>query len=606
MENIYAQRIEQLRSIMAENGWEAVVIGGSDPHSSEYPAPRWHQVKWLSGFTGEAGDLMITAEHIGLWTDSRYFIQANKQLSGTGIVLHKTRVPYEVSIPQWLSENVSTVVLDSSAQSIDSVESIKKAMEEVKDDYRIVLIPNFLEKLWEDRPAFPISPIITLGEEIVGESRANKIAWLRDYLKEKKVNSILLSTLDEIAWLLNVRGADIEYNPLVISYLLITETDVKWYVKKSNNSELDEDTRDSFEELSTDGISILDYSDIGLGLAESFNYDSANKIIIDPSSVNYQIYEQIRDIYTPENIVNEESPIGLRKSIKNETEINYLREAHLEDGVAMEKFLYWLENSLSLGENITEWDISIKLTEFRSKITGYKGNSFENISAYGENAALPHYSTPQKNSAKILPRGLYLVDSGGQYIFGTTDLTRTIPLGECSEMEKEDYTLVLKGMIALSVAIFPRGTTGAHLDVLARNPLWSRSRNFGHGTGHGVGFYLCVHEGPQSIRQNLNPQAILPGMVTSNEPAIYRGGLYGIRHENLLLCRELEQNEFGDWLDFETLTLCHIDTSIIRKDLLNSDERDWLNRYNERVFRTLAPYLTEEEVDWLRGKTEAI
>ena len=591
---------------MAENGWEAVVIGGSDPHSSEYPAPRWHQVKWLSGFTGEAGDLMITAEHIGLWTDSRYFIQANKQLSGTGIVLHKTRVPYEVSIPQWLSENVSTVVLDSSAQSIDSVESIKKAMEEVKDDYRIVLIPNFLEKLWEDRPAFPISPIITLGEEIVGESRANKIAWLRDYLKEKKVNSILLSTLDEIAWLLNVRGADIEYNPLVISYLLITETDVKWYVKKSNNSELDEDTRDSFEELSTDGISILDYSDIGLGLAESFNYDSANKIIIDPSSVNYQIYEQIRDIYTPENIVNEESPIGLRKSIKNETEINYLREAHLEDGVAMEKFLYWLENSLSLGENITEWDISIKLTEFRSKITGYKGNSFENISAYGENAALPHYSTPQKNSAKILPRGLYLVDSGGQYIFGTTDLTRTIPLGECSEMEKEDYTLVLKGMIALSVAIFPRGTTGAHLDVLARNPLWSRSRNFGHGTGHGVGFYLCVHEGPQSIRQNLNPQAILPGMVTSNEPAIYRGGLYGIRHENLLLCRELEQNEFGDWLDFETLTLCHIDTSIIRKDLLNSDERDWLNRYNERVFRTLAPYLTEEEVDWLRGKTEAI
>ena len=605
MENIYAQRIITLRQVMKENGWEAVVLGGSDPHNSEYAAPRWQQVKWLSGFTGEAGDLVITAEHAGLWTDSRYFIQAVDQLRGTGVELHKTRVVDEVSIPDWLAANVTKVVLDATAQSIDSVESIKKALEKVNgEDYKVAAIPDFLEKVWEDRPSFPISPIITLGDDLVGESRLDKISWLRDYIKANKANKMLISTLDDIAWTLNIRGTDIDYNPLVLSFLLVSEEDVKWYVLKDNNIDLDQETVDSFAELKADGIKICDYSEINVELMEV--YEEGDKIIVDPASLNYYTYEQIDAIFSSDGLIMEESPIALRKSIKNDVEINYLREAHLEDGVAMEKFLFWLESSLASGESVSEWEASVKLTEFRSHIEGYRGNSFENISAYAGNGALPHYSTPKSGSAEILRNGLYLVDSGGQYIFGTTDLTRTVPMGECTDLEKEDYTLVLKGMIALSMAVFPRGTTGSHLDILARNPLWSKMRNFGHGTGHGVGFFLCVHEGPQSIRQNLNPQAILPGMVTSNEPAIYRTGLYGIRHENLLLCKERGETEFGDWLDFETLTLCHIDTSIIVKELMTDVERGWLNEYNERVFQSLSPYLTEEESNWLRNKTEVL
>ncbi len=609
MKNLYADRIEILRTLMKENGWEAVLIGGSDPHSSEYPAPRWQQVQWLSGFTGEAGDLVITQDHAGLWTDSRYFIQANNQLEGTGVELHKTRIPGEVSIPEWLSAHAAVVVLDATAQSLEAVQEIEAALKEkYEEEYKICAIPDLLERIWADRPSHPISPIITLGADMVGESRQSKLSWIRRIMDQKGVDYSLFSSLDEIAWILNVRGEDIDYNPLIISYLLVGHDMVKWYVKKDATSTYDPDTVSSFDELKSDGVGIMYYSELSIDLMDLFEDSEQEEysIMITPASLNYNVYQQIKACFGFENIVNVESPVILRKAIKNETEIKFFREAHLEDGVAMEKFLFWLEREVASCRELNEWEISLKLTEFRAQIPGYRGNSFENISAYAANGALPHYSTPEDGSASVWAEGLYLVDSGGQYLFGTTDITRTIPLGPCTEQQKEDYTLVLKGMISLSMAVFPRGTTGAHLDILARNPLWSKMRNFGHGTGHGVGFYLCVHEGPQGMRQNLNPQPILPGMVTSNEPAIYREGQYGIRHENLVLCKELGQSEFGDWLGFETLTLCHIDTSAIVKDLLDSREILWLNEYHERVYQTLSPYLDQEHADWLRRKTAAI
>jgi Xaa-Pro aminopeptidase len=296
----------------------------------------------------------------------------------------------------------------------------------------------------------------------------------------------------------------------------------------------------------------------------------------------------------------------LQKAVKTESEIGHLRQTFIDDGVAMERFLHWLEGEVAAGREVTEWEASEILTSLRAEIPGYRGNSFENISAYGPSAALPHYCISADHPVVIKPRGLYLVDSGGQYLTGTTDITRTIPMGECSFLEKEDYTLVLKGMIDLSMAVFPRGTAGCQIDALARMPLWKARRNFGHGTGHGVGYYLCVHEGPQSIRYQYNPQPLLPGMLTSNEPALYREGLHGVRHENLVLCREAGSSEFGDWLEFETMTLCHIDTSAVLADLLDNEEKAWLNAYNERVYQKLSPHLPQETAAWLREKTRSI
>ena len=455
----------------------------------------------------------------------------------------------------------------------------------------------------EDRPEIPVTPITTLDVECFGgRQRIEKIEWLRKWMMLREVDSILLSSLDEIAWLLNVRGSDIDYNPLVISYLVVTFDSVKWYVGRGGES-LDPDTEDSFDELVADGVQIEEYIGICPALERLAEYGAMSRIFIDPSTLNYHIYTTICETFAEDSVIMGTSPVILEKSIKTTSEIENLHQTYIDDGVAMECFLYWLEQEVAAGHEVTEWDASVKLTSFRSQIPGYRGNSFENISAYGPHAALPHYSTPQEGSAVIEPRGLYLVDSGGQYLTGTTDITRTVPMGECTYKEKEDYTLVLKGMIDLASAVFPRGTTGHQLDALARMPLWKAGRNFGHGTGHGIGYYLCVHEGPQSIRWQANPQPLLPGMVTSDEPGLYREGCHGIRHENILLCRETGQTEFGDWLSFETLTCCHIDTSAVLPDLLGPEALAWLNDYNARVYETLAPLLPEEVADWLKNKT---
>lgn len=595
--NIYKERIESLRALMAENGWDAALITSSDPHSSEYPAPRWKQVEWLSGFTGEAGDLVVTRDDAGLWTDSRYFIQAVKQLEGTGVSLHKTRIPGAVGIPQWLSENASRVVIDGGCLSVDAAAEIRNAMEGVGGS--VVDVPDYLERMWEDRPGLPVSVVTTVGADIVGESRLQKISSLRKFLMVNDCDAILLSAPDEVAWILNVRGSDIEYNPYVLSYLFVSMDRVCWCMKKGEGLHSDPDTEDSFAELEADDVEILDYDDVYSVLS----VESSGSIAVDPSTLNAHLYKYVEDTFAEGNIRCIQSPVPLKKAVKNSTEIKGLREAYHADGLAVEKFLFWLDRKMASGERVTEKEASDRLGAFRAEIPGYKGDSFACISAYGENAALPHYSTPEEGSAVIEPRGLYLVDSGGQYLFGTTDITRTVPVGECTALEGEDYTLVLRGMIDLSMAVFPEGTPGTRIDAIARYPLWTNRRDYGHGTGHGIGFYLGVHEGPQTIRQSANQQPMLPGMVTSNEPGLYREGLHGIRHENVVLCVEDSENEFGKWLRFETLTCCHIETSAIIRDMMTADEISWLNAYNQSVFEALSPELDTEEAEWLRKKT---
>ncbi len=598
-------RVEAIRDMMRSQGWDVVILTGNDPHSSEYSASRWLQVAWVSGYTGE-GDLVITEDHAGLWTDTRYFIQAERQLRGTGIELHKTRVQDQVLIPEWIRRQFDgfsevVVAIDGLGMSATAVVELMDVIG--KERTAIANVPDLLSPLWEDRPPIPQSPIITLGAETVGWSRRQKLVWLRKWLGDNGYEAILLTALDEIAWMLNVRGQDVAYNPVVMSYLLVTGDTAQWFVRKGPIPKEDKETNDSFYELTADGVNIQDYSDIGMALAGMVDGDYIRRMFIDPSTLNYDLYGILKENAPKESIVTGRSPVALRKAVKNEVEIAGLREAHLEDGLAMERFLFWLETMIKGGEPVNEYECSLKLHEFRSEIEGFRGESFETISAYGPSAALPHYVTPESGSAELYANGLYLCDSGGQYLFGTTDITRTIPLGPCSQLEKEDYTLVLKGHIALSKIVFPKGTAGCQIDVLARAPLWNSKRNFGHGTGHGVGFYLNVHEGPQDIRQNFNRQALLPGMVTTDEPGIYREGRHGVRHENVLLCVDAGENDFGRWLRFEPLTLCHFDTSVILTELLDDSEIKWLNDYNERVFRTLSPHLSSEVSQWLREKT---
>ncbi len=601
MANIFSQRVEALRSLMQTCGWDIVILGGSDPHGSEYPSPRWQQVRWVSGFTGEAGDLVITRDHAGLWTDTRYFIQANRQLDGTGIVLHKMRVPEQVPIPDWIASlelEAPVIAIDGLCQSVEQVRALQDAVPQA----RIESVPDLLSPLWTDRPAIPVSPVITLGEDLVGESRDSKLRRLRKFLLLKGADAVLLSQLDQIAWLLNLRGSDIEYNPFVISYLLLTLEDAFWFVSKDAYADLDSETAASFDELSADGVTIRDYDDVSFALA-SLRADGVDRICLDPGSLNVAVREALDQGDEAPQVMECTSPVALWKAVKNPVEMDGMREAHLEDGLAMEQFLYWLEQHVG---QVNEWEAAQELDRLRARIPGYRSNSFETISAYGPSAALPHYVTPEKGSALLEPHGLYLVDSGGQYLFGTTDITRTVPMGPCTALEREDYTLVLRGHIGLAMAVFPKGTAGCQIDALAREPLWKAKRNFGHGTGHGVGFFLGVHEGPQDIRQNFNSQPLFPGMITSDEPGIYREGMHGVRHENLVLCRSVGDNEFGSWLGFETLTLCHFDTSCLDVALLHEDERAWLNAYNERVYRELSPRLPSGVAAWLREKTRPV
>ncbi|MBQ1618907.1 MAG: aminopeptidase P family protein [Bacteroidales bacterium] len=592
MDNIFAERIESLRSMMRSRGWDAVLLTGSDPHGSEYPAERWKQVEWLTGFTGEAGDVVVTLDHAGIWTDSRYFIQAGIQLKGTGVELHKTRVPGEVGIPQWLAERFSAesevyFALDGLCAGNDFAKEIKSALNAGGAACHLVSIPNMMDAVWKDRPGIPQTPVFSVDP---GESRIERLGRIRDWAAGRGVDYVLLSALDEIAWALNVRGSDIEYNPLVISYLLIRQDSADWFVLK----EAVEDplTQHTLEELREDGVFVRYYEEAEIALSELDGTVAAGGLNFHLSS-----------LLGPARLVNLPSPVQEWKAVKTSVEIEGMRRSHLRDGIAMENFLWWLDRCMQNDRRITERDAALKLAQLRAAADEYTGDSFATISAYGPGAALPHYITPDTDAPALEPHGLYLCDSGAQYTDGTTDITRTVPLGPCTELEAEDYTLTLRGHIALARAVFPALTPGCRLDALARFPLWEKLRNFGHGTGHGVGWFLGVHEGPQDIRQNLNPTGFKAGMIVSDEPGIYREGMHGVRHENLLLCVPAGSNGFGEWLRFEPLTLCHFDTSIIVKELLGREESEWLNEYNAIVYTTLSPHLGEEAAAWLRKKT---
>ena len=588
------ENIAQLRQMMQTEGWDAIVVSGTDPHSSEYLPQRWQARKFVSGFTGSYGTVVVTATHAGLWTDTRYFIQATAQLEGTGIELHKLRVPEAVDYPEWLAEELgesSIVCVDGLCMPLATVEHMQTLF--APKGIKVVSRPDYIDALWPDRPALPDAPVFELGVEYTGRSRADKLAWLCESIAQRGCGSILLSSLDEIAWMLNLRSSDIAHTPVLISYLWVSADRVVLY---ASLDKFDDSLRAA---LAADGVELAPYAEAMAGVA---TWPAEAPIYIDGAMLNYALYEQVIARYG-DKVVNATSPVKLEKSIKNETEIAGFHCAYHKDGVAHARFFYWLEKAMERGERITEIDAANKLISIRKEMEGYLDESFAPISAYGKNAALPHYSATPENCSVLEPRGLYLLDSGAHYLDGSTDITRTVPLGPLTDDEAADYTCVLQGMIALSLASFPRGTRGANLDILARMPLWKYNRNYGHGTGHGVGHVLCVHEGPQDLRQNLYDQAMLPGMITSCEPGMYCEGQYGIRHENMLLCYEDEVNEYGDWLAFMTLTCTYIDTTPLVEELLTDEEKMFIDCFNSRVYEEIAPELTDEEAAWLKSKT---
>ena len=588
------EKLIELRRIMDRENIAAYIISGTDPHNSEYlPAP-WQQRKWISGFTGSYGTVVVTKNEAGLWTDTRYFIQAEKELAGSGIKLHKLRIPGAVDYPQWLAEVLESgdkVGIDGFCMSVSDVRNLKNTLS--PKNITIQEQIDLLGEMWFDRPALPMEKIIRLEAKYVGESAGERIGKIREFICDNHGDAMLFSCLDEIAWLYNIRCNDIAYNPVAISYAIVEKDKAHLFIK------LDKISQEIARQLATDGIELHDYHHLFLFLDEQ---KKENVYLVDTNTCNYAVFNHLSKKFEVREV---ESPIPLLKAVKNPTELEGFRLACRKDGVALSKFYYWLENKLSQ-QPVTELEAAEQLTRLRSQDKEYVSDSFGCISAYGPNAALPHYSATPEQQSEIHPKGLYLVDSGAQYTHGTTDITRTMPLGELTELEKEDYTLVLKGMIDLSMLYFPKGSKGCNIDIVARLPLYMKLRNFGHGTGHGVGYFLNVHEGPQSIRPDLKNQEILPGMVTSNEPGLYREGLHGIRHENLIVCQPKSVNEFGEFYQFETITLCYLDTSALLTKLLNQNEIDWLNAYNERVYQEVSPYLEEQERIWLRNKTKAI
>ena len=592
MKQSISERIHALRMWFKPN-IQAFIIPSTDPHLSEYVAPHWKSREWISGFTGSAGTGVITEKKAGLWTDSRYFLQAAEQLQESGIDLYKEMLPETPSITKFLSDELQpgeSVGIDGKMFSVEQVESMQAELS--AKNIQIVFCPDPMDELWENRPPMPESPAFVYDIKYAGKSCSEKIAAIRTELKKKSAESVMLSALDEIAWTLNLRGNDVHCNPVVVSYLLITEKKAVLFIAPEK---VTEEVRNYLEEQQ---IEIQNYSDTEIYLSDL----NSSSILMNPAKTNYSVFSSVN----PQcRIIRGEAPVALLKAIRNEQEIKGIHAAMQRDGVALVKFLRWLESAVPSGTE-TELSIDRKLHAFRATQDLYAGESFDTIAGYKEHGAIVHYSATEESNATLHPKGFLLLDSGAQYLDGTTDITRTIALGELTTEEKTDYTLVLKGHIALAMAVFPSGTRGAQLDVLARMPLWSHKMNFLHGTGHGVGHFLSVHEGPQSIRMNENPIVLQPGMVTSNEPGVYKGGSHGIRTENLTLVCSAGEGLFGEYLKFETITLCPICKKGIIKELLTADEVDWLNNYHQQVYEKLSPKLNEEEKAWLKEATAAI
>ena len=591
-------RIEALRRKMAEWGWDAAVTVGEDPHNSEYTPLRWCQRQFISGFTGSAGVVVVTRDHAGLWTDSRYWIQAARELEGSGIELHKMVSVEDKDWIKWIAQNVPAggkVGIDGLCMSMNEAMQLGRAIQDKGAE--VISKPDYLEELWPERPLLPQGAVWLHDDMYAGRSRAEKLSWLRGELEAMGCRYMFLNCLDQIAWLLNIRSNDVEYCPFVISFALVGPDSVELFAGISKFGE------DVLAELKKANVNVHPYGEAGRYIG-SLKADGC--ILIDSDSLNYETGKAIAGTFGRENTISGESPVELAKSVKNDVEIAGFRKAYIQDGIVQTRFFKWLEEKMSAGERITESDAADKLHELRAAMPDFLDESFETISAYGKNAALPHYTTVRGQDAVLEPHGLYLNDSGAHYRYGTTDITRTVPLGPLTDLEREDYTLDMKAMIDLAMAIFPEGTPGCRIDAIARRPLWQAMRNFGHGTGHGVGNVLSVHEGPQTIRQNLKDQPLVPGMITSDEPGIYREGYHGIRHENMILCVPAGENEFGRWLAFETLTMTYLDVSPLIVSIMDRCEIEWINNFNRNVFDVLSPFLSGDELDWLKCKTSPI
>ncbi len=586
-------RIQALRALFSREGIQAFIIPSTDPHLSEYAAPHWKSREWISGFTGSAGTVVVTTGKAGLWTDSRYFLQAAQQLEGTEIELYKEMLPETPSISTFLCTQLSpgdAVGIDGKMFSAEEVERMQAELQKCRIE--IKNIPDPMRELWADRPPMPEAPAFIHETKYSGKSSVEKISIIREELKKCNARALFISALDEIAWTLNLRGNDVHCNPVIVSYLLIEEQDIHYFIQPQKI------TLEVAEYLKSTGISLHPYEEVETYLKQI----RVESLLINPAKTNYAVYSAVN----PDcKIIHGVSPVTLLKAIRNEQEIAGIHAAMQRDGVALVKFLKWLEEAVPAGKE-TEISVDKKLHGFRAEQDLYMGESFDTIAGYKEHGAIVHYEATPETDVPLKPEGFLLLDSGAQYLDGTTDITRTIALGELTEEEKTDYTLILKGHIALAMAKFPAGTRGVQLDVLARMPIWQRGMNFLHGTGHGVGHFLNVHEGPQSIRMNENPVTLQLGMLTSNEPGVYKAGSHGVRTENLVLVVPAGEGMFGNYLQFETVTLCPICKKGIIKELLTNEEIEWLNGYHQTVYEKLSPSLNKEEQAWLKEATSSL
>jgi Xaa-Pro aminopeptidase len=586
------KRLGALRGEMKKTDLDAYFVFGTDPHMSEYPAARWKDRAWISGFTGSAGTVVITAEEAGLWTDVRYFLQAEKQLAGSGIRLFRQGEEGVPSPSQWLGSKLppsATAGADGATLSLSKQRELKGQLAK----YGILFRPtgDLIDRVWEDRPALPMDDIYQHDVRYAGADRRTKIGALREALEREQWEYQFLASLADIAWLFNLRGSDIDYNPLFLSFALVGREEVYLAVGQEKIS------TELVSLLEEEGVSLVPYEQVGELLGGKL--EKRHRVAFDPDTTNSLLASIIAERGVAVERMNLTTEM---KAVKSSTELAGFRRAMVKDGVAMTQFLYWLSRVWETG-NLTEISIGEALAGFRSRQDGFMGESFNSIVGFREHGAIIHYSADEESSSRIDGPGLILIDSGGHYLDGTTDITRTVALGEPDEQQREDYTIVLKAHISLAMARFPRGSRGFQLDSIAKSKLWERGMQYTHGTGHGVGFFLNVHEGPQSISARLIDVPLVPGMVCSNEPGVYREGQYGIRIENLVHVREAFSTPFGDFFDFETLTLCPLDRKLIVPQLLSIEQLEWVNEYHRRVFEVLAPRLGEEERRWLEEET---
>lgn len=589
--NIY---LASVREALKNNGIDAYIIPSTDPHLGENVPDHWRIIEWLTGFTGSAGTVVITDTFAGLWTDSRYLIQAGNQLSGSDFVA--VNPSEKKDYISWIGSNLhegARIALDGRLFSIEQTRRLMKSFENKKFSFDFTC--DLISDIWTDRPPMPHSSAFDHPIIYCGKGRSEKIAEVRELMKNKSIDYQLLTSPDDIMWLLNIRGKDIRYCPVIISFALIGEEQILLF---TDESKIPLKLASEFDRL---GIVMLPYEETA-GMISTLSSDSS--ILYNPSTTSAELCKSI-----PQGIklIEEINTVSRLKAVKNETEIGNIRNAMIKDGVALTKFFFWLEHNVS--EKMTELSLIEKIDALRSENETCLGPSFSSIVAFNEHGALPHYTATPESASIITGDGILLVDSGGQYLDGTTDITRTIATGTPTQQQRRDYSLVLKGTINLAMAEFPSGTKGFQLDMLARRSLWENGLNYGHGTGHGVGFCLNVHEGPQSIGPVFGPgtKIILePGMLTSDEPAVYREGEYGIRIENLILCRNDHETEYGQFLKFETVSLCYIDKTLIDISLLDPKEIKWLNSYHAEVYEKLSPFLTAEENEWLKEKTSRI